>query len=152
MCIRDRFYGGEYGISTGRTSPGWPVMMIDLYFENQRNAAVLSRNTGMCIVSMHVKNVPVAIELQHGISDRLFMEECLWENVETGIKLGIENEAGNQINLMNIFCKNVDIPIYFTPSDKNIPGKGDKYLINNFVYGLVMDLSLIHISEPTRPY
>jgi hypothetical protein len=57
------FYGGEYGISSKRTSPGWPMMMIDLYFEGQRKAALLSRNTGMSIVSMHVKDVPVAMEL-----------------------------------------------------------------------------------------
>jgi hypothetical protein len=134
-----KFFGGEYGISTGRTSPGWPMMMIDLYFEGQRSAAVLSRNTGMSIVSMHVKNAPVAIELQDGISDRLFMEDCLFENVKKGIVVGVENKTNNQINLLNIFCNNVDVPVYFSPSGKNIDKKGDKYQINNFVYGLVMD-------------
>lgn len=133
-----KFYGGEYGISTGRTSPGWPMMMIDLYFEGQRSAAVLSRNTGMSIVSMHVKDTPVAVELQDGISDRLFMENCLFENVNKGIVVGNEKEAGSQINLLNITCKNVDVPVHFSPSGKNINGKGNKYLINNFVYGLIM--------------
>lgn len=28
-----KFYGGKYGISTSRTSPGWPMMMIDLYLK-----------------------------------------------------------------------------------------------------------------------
>jgi hypothetical protein len=133
-----KFFGGEYGISTGRTSPGWPMMMIDLYFENQRSAAVLSRNTGMTIVSMHVKNVPIAIELQDSISDRLFMEDCLFENVKKGVVVGVENKTSNQINLLNIFCKNVDVPVHFSPSGKSIDKKGNKYLINNFVYGLVM--------------
>lgn len=134
-----KFFGGEYGISTGRTSPGWPMMMIDLYFEGQRSAAVLSRNTGMSIVSMHVKNAPVAIELQDGISDRLFMEDCLFENVKKGVVVGVENESDNQINLLNVTCNNVDVPVYFSPSGKNINGKGSKYVIKNFVYGLVMD-------------
>ena len=134
-----KFFGGEYGISTGRTSPGWPMMMIDLYFEGQRSAAVLSRNTGMSIVSMHVKNTPVAIELQEGISDRLFMEDCFFEDVNKGVVVGVENKTTNQINLLNIFCKNVDVPVYFTPTGKSIDKKGNKYLINNFVYGLVMD-------------
>ena len=39
---------------------------------------------------------------------------------------------------------------YITPSD------GDIYLVNNQTYvnsgGTDFDLSLIHISEPTRPY
>lgn len=134
-----KFYGGEYGISTSRTSPGWPMMMIDLYFEGQRKAAVLSRNTGMTIVSMHVKDAPVAVELQQGVSDRLFMEDCLFENVKKGIVVGVEKEAANQINLLNIVCNNVDVPVYFSPGGSSIDGKGDKYRINNFIHGLVMD-------------
>jgi len=31
------FYGGDYGIYTTKSSPGWPVAMIDSYFEGQRN-------------------------------------------------------------------------------------------------------------------
>ncbi len=134
-----QFYGGEYGISTARTSPGWPMMMIDLYFEGQRRAAVLSRNTGMTIVSMHVKDAPIAVELQQGVSDRLFMEDCLFENVKKGIVVGVENEATSQVNLLNIMCHNVDVPVYFSHSGTSIEGKGNKYRINNFVYGLVMD-------------
>ncbi len=134
-----KFYGGEYGISTSRTSPGWPMMMIDLYFEGQRKAAVLSRNTGMTIVSMHVKDAPIAVELQQGVSDRLFMEDCLFENVKKGVVAGVENEVTNQINLLNIMCNNVDVPVYFSRSRTIINGKGNKYRIKNFIHGLVMD-------------
>jgi hypothetical protein len=134
-----KFYGGEYGISSSRTAPGWPMLMIDCYFEGQRKAAVLSRNTGMSIVSMHVKNVPVALELQKGIADRLFMENCLFRNVEKGVVIGVENEAGSQINLVNILCHNVDVPVHFTPSGQNIEGKDKHFAIRNFVHGLVME-------------
>lgn len=134
-----KFYGGKYGISTGRTSPGWPMMLIDLYFEGQRSAAIVSRNTGMSIVSMHVKNTPVAVELEHHVADRLFMENCLFENVNKGVIVGVESQAGSQVNLVNVQCKKVDVPVYFSGSGKSIAGKGIKYRINNFVYGLVMD-------------
>jgi len=134
-----KFYGGEYGISTSRTAPGWPMMMMDLYFEGQRRAAVLSRNTGMAIVSMHVKDAPVAVELQQGVSDRLFMEDCLFEGVEKGVVVGVEKQATNQINLLNIMCNHVDVPVYFSPGGKRIDGKADTYRINNFVHGLAMD-------------
>ncbi|MGE4289859.1 MAG: glycosyl hydrolase family 28-related protein [Salinivirgaceae bacterium] len=134
-----KFYGGEYGISTSRTSPGWPMMMIDLYFEGQRKAAVLSRNTGMTIVSMHVKDAPVAVELQQGVSDRLFMEDCLFENVKKGIVVGVEKEAASQVNLRNIICNNVAVPVYLSPGESSIEGKGNTYRINNFVHGLLMD-------------
>ncbi|MBN2281516.1 MAG: gluconolaconase [Candidatus Marinimicrobia bacterium] len=134
-----KFYGGEYGISSSRTSPGWPMMMIDLYFEGQRSAAILSRNTGMTIISMQVNDVPVAVELQHGISDRLFMENCLFKNVRKGVVIGVEEKAGSQINLLNVICQNVDVPVHFTPSGQNIEGKSNQYVIKNFVHGLVME-------------
>ncbi|MFC2089528.1 glycosyl hydrolase family 28-related protein [Bacteroidota bacterium] len=134
-----KFYGGEYGISSSRTSPGWPMMMIDLYFEGQRRAAVISRNTGMSIVSMHVKNAPVAVELQEDVPDRLFMEDCLFENLKKGVVIGVEDRATNQVNLVNILCRNVEIPVYFSKSGNTITGKGKTYRISNFVYGLVMN-------------
>lgn len=134
-----KFYGGAYGISTGRTSPGWPMMLIDLYFEGQRNAAIISRNTGMAIVSMHVKDAPVAIELQQGKADRLFVEDCLFENVKKGVIVGVENETGSQINLLNVICNKVDVAVHFSTSGKSIDGKGDTYRINNFVHGLIME-------------
>lgn len=134
-----KFYGGQYGISTARTAPGWPMMMIDLYFEGQKSAAITSRNTGMTIVSMHVKDTPVAVELEKGVSDRLFMEDGLFENVTKGVVVGVEKEATNQINLMNIMFNNVDVPVYFSPSGTSIDGKGNTYRINNFVYGLAMN-------------
>ncbi|MBN1926816.1 MAG: SMP-30/gluconolactonase/LRE family protein [Prolixibacteraceae bacterium] len=134
-----KFYGGEYGISSSRTSPGWPMLIIDLYFEGQRSAAILSRNTGMSIISTQVNDVPVAVELQHGISDRLFMEDCLFRNVRKGVVIGVENKAGSQINLLNVICHNVDVPVHFASSGQNIEGKSKQYVIKNFVHGLVME-------------
>ena len=134
-----KFYGGEYGISSSRTSPGWPMLLIDLYFEDQRQAAILSRNTGMSIISMQANNVPVAVELQRGVSDRLFMEDCLFKNVGKGLVIGVSNEAGSQINLIDVVCQKVDIPIHFSSDGKNIKGKSNQYVIKNFTHGLVME-------------
>lgn len=60
------FIGGEYGVMANRTSPGWPMMMIDLLFESQRNAAILANQSDLTIVNMEVKNTPVAIEMKEG--------------------------------------------------------------------------------------
>jgi len=133
------FIGGEYGITTSRTSPGWPMMMIDLYFEGQSKAAVLSRNTGMTILSMHVKSAPIAIELQEDITDRLFMENCLFENVGKAVVIGVEENPTNQVNLINIDCKNVPIAVFFTKSRKSIEVKDKTYKVKDFTYGLVMN-------------
>jgi len=34
------FFGGDYGIISGQTSPSWPISVIDTYFEGQRKAAI----------------------------------------------------------------------------------------------------------------
>lgn len=134
-----KFYGGQYGINTSRTSPGWPMMMVDLYFEGQSKAAVLSRNTGMAMLAVHIKNTPIAVELQENIPDRLFMEDCLIEDVAKGIVIGVDEQTTNQVNLLNINCNNVPIPVYFTKSQQSIEGKGKTYKIEEFTFGLVMD-------------
>ena len=35
-----RFYGGDYGINTRKTAPGWQTLIIDSYLEKQTVAAV----------------------------------------------------------------------------------------------------------------
>jgi len=133
-----KFFGGEYGISTSRTSPGWPMMMVDLYFEGQRKAAILTRNAGLTIVSMQVKNAPVGVELQENITDRVFLENCLFDNVGKALVIGAEENETNQLNMINIDCKNVPVIAYFTKSGKSIDAKDNLYRVKDFTYGLVM--------------
>ena len=76
-----QFIGGDYGIVTGPTSPSWPMMMVDTYFEGQRKAAIQSHNSGLTIVNMQVKNVPVVMEIEDNANDRLFLENCWFEYV-----------------------------------------------------------------------
>ena len=56
------FYGGQYGIISGRPSPSWPVAVVDTYFEGQKKAAVLGKDLGASFIGMHVKNTPIAYE------------------------------------------------------------------------------------------
>ena len=87
------FIGGQYGISSGRTSPGWPMIMNDIRFYNQEKAAIVSRNTGYAISNMHVRNTAVGIELEDGIPDRLYMENCCFEEVsDCGIRITGDEE------------------------------------------------------------
>jgi len=133
-----KFFGGEYGISTSRTSPGWPMMMVDLYFEGQRKAAVLTRNAGLTIVAMQVKNAPVGVELQEDITDRVFLENCLFENVGKALVIGVEENQTNQVNMINTLCKNVPVVAGFTKSGKHVDAKDKMYRVKDFTYGLVM--------------
>ena len=121
-----RFYGGEYGIISSRTSPGWPMMMVDTYFEGQRKAAVYSKEVGFAIVNMHVKNTPVAFEMAENLADRLHVENSLWENVsEAGVRVSVED------------CRNVPVLVDYAQSGKKVVGKAKMYRVKEFTYGLV---------------
>jgi len=75
------FLGCDYDIMSGSTSPIWPIAVIDTYFEGQRKAAIQCYETGYALINMHAKNVPVAIEIRENSIDRLYMENCLFDNV-----------------------------------------------------------------------
>lgn len=133
------FLGGDYGILCGQTSPSWPMMMVDTYFEGQRKAAIQSHGTGLTIISMHVKNVPVAVEIREGDIDRLYMENCLFDNVkEAGIIISMEEHAQTQVNLLNIVCRNVPVVASYRQSGKKVESSDKIYKISEFTYGLVM--------------
>jgi hypothetical protein len=135
-----KFYGGEYGITSGRTSPGWPMMMVDTYFEGQRKAAVLSREAGFAIVNMHVKNAPVAFEMQEGKVDRLHIENSYFENVsKAGVVVSIEDNSFSQLNLLNVYCKNVPVLVSYLQSGKKVEPKEKQYRVEDYTYGLVLN-------------
>lgn len=134
------FLGGDYGIVTGPTSPSWPMMMVDTHFEGQRKAAIRSYNSGLTIVQMHAKNVPVVMEIEENAIDRLFLENCLFEDVtDAGIVINGKQSALTQINMLNIDAKNVPVFAKFRGSEKVIEGNGNTYSVLEFTHGLVIE-------------
>jgi hypothetical protein len=134
-----RFFGGEYGISSGRTSPGWPMMMVDTRFEGQRRAAVTSREAGFNIVNMHVSNVPVAFEMAEGRADRLHIENSWFENIsKAAIIVGVEDNSFSQLNILNLNCKSVPTLVHYTQSgtDEKVPHSA--YVVKDYTYGTVL--------------
>lgn len=134
------FYGGEYGIYTTKASPGWPVMLVDAYFEGQRTAALRCQESGLSIVNLQVKNVPEVFDIDPNYSDRLFVENSRFENVSgPAITISNENNSNNQITLRNIDCKNVPVLIKYRRSDTETTVAHKIYKIKSFDYGLQMD-------------
>lgn len=129
-------FGGEYGIDTDKSAPGWPIMLLNTYFEGQRKSAILTNEGGLTIVRMKVKDVPVAVEIKEGAPDRLFMEDCIFENVRrTGVILTDAGNAATQINLRNIQCKNVPVFSLERSTNEQVPGKGKNYRVTRFTFG-----------------
>ncbi|SFQ54043.1 glycosyl hydrolase family 28-related protein [Parafilimonas terrae] len=135
-----KFFGGEYGIYTTKPSPGWQFMMVDTYFEGQRKAAIKTQEAGLTIVRMQAKNVPSVIDINPNYIEKLFMEDCRFENVkQQAILVSLPDNAGNQISLKNIDCSNVPVLVNYRDDTKKVEGKGKVYKVKAFMQGLQMD-------------
>lgn len=134
-----RFFGGDYGIYTTKASPGWQFMMTDTYFEGQRKAAIRTQEAGLTIVRMQAKNVPSVIDINPNYIEKLFMEDCRFENVSgPAIVVSEGDNASNQISLKNIYCSNVPVLINYRGTNNNIAAKGNIYRVKEFLHGLQM--------------
>ena len=135
-----KFFGGEFGIYTTKPSPGWQFMTVDTYFEGQRKAAIQTREAGLTMVRMNVKNDPAVIDIEPNYDEKLFMEDCRFENI-TGpaIRVSLEENAGNFVSLRNINCKNAPVLVSYKQSGKQVAGMGNIYQVKNFMHGLQMD-------------
>lgn len=134
-----RFFGGDYGIYTTKTSPGWEMMMVNTYFEGQRKAAIRSQEGGLTIVRLNAKNVPVVIEIEPAYSDKIYMEDCLFENVsQAALIVSNENNHTNQLSLRNIICQKVPVLVSYRKSGTQTSGKGNLYRVKTFLHGLYL--------------
>lgn len=134
------FYGGEYGIYTTKTSPGWQMMMVDTYFEGQRKAAILTQEVGFTIVNMQAKNVPTVMDIVPNHHERLFMENSQFVNVSgPAIVVSNEDNGNNQITLRNVDCMKVPVLVQYRRSGKETTVKDKIYCVKEYNHGLQMD-------------
>jgi sugar lactone lactonase YvrE len=116
------------------------MMIVDASFEGQREAAIHTREGGLAIVNAHVRDVPVAVEMEEGIADRLYMERCLFENVSrAGVVVSIEGNSMCQVNLVGIDCRKVPVFAEFLQSGRKVEGPAKTYRVREFTDGLVME-------------
>ena len=134
-----RFFDGQYGIISSRPSPGWPMMMVDTYFEGQSKAAILSKSVGFAIVGMHVKDTPTAFEMAEGLEDRLHLEDVLLENVGTGVKVSVTSNTFSQLNMTNVLCRDVPVLVTYAAGREPVKAPAKMYRVNDFTCGLVYD-------------
>ena len=135
-----KFFGGEYGIYTTKASPGWQFMMLDTYFEGQRQTAIKTQQAGLTIVRMQVKNTPAAIKVDSGYWEKIFMEDCRFENISgPAITLSDEGNANMQLNIRHLLCRNTPIFIRYPKTDTFTRVASPIYEIKKLIYGLQMD-------------
>ncbi len=131
------FQGGQYGIITRRSAPGWPILVIDCTFEGQSAAAIRCDEAGLAVVRPQFKNVPTAVSIVPDKPDELWVSDAHLENV-TGPAFIISNEnsARTQINLQNVVCTNVPVLAQFRESGRKIGAPGPTYRVEQSSHGL----------------
>ncbi|MFI5194387.1 MAG: glycosyl hydrolase family 28-related protein [Chitinophagales bacterium] len=135
-----RFFGGEYGIYTTKPSPGWQFMMVDIYFEGQRKAAIRTQEAGLTIIRLRAKNCAAVIEINPGFHEKLFMEDCQFDHIrEAAITVSTGDNASTQISLRNIDCRNVPLFVSYRLGGNPVEAPGVVYWVKNYLHGLQMD-------------
>ena len=134
-----RFFGGDYGVVAAGTSPGWPMVGVDYYFEGQKKAAIRSNDAIYTIINMTVRNVPVGVDCSAEF-ERLYLENCSFENVkEAVVKIGNPLCQINQFSLLDIYCKNAPVFALWPSSGKSLEAPSKIYKVSDFTYGVVQE-------------
>ncbi len=133
------FYGGRYGILTGKTSPAWQFTLIDSVFEGQRDAAVREHEVGLTLIRDTFRNVPVAIDIDPHYSDELWVKDCRFLQVsKAAVIISNERSPLTEIGFENAVLEDVPTFALFRESGKPVAGKGAIYRVANFNYGLIV--------------
>ncbi|MGV8095005.1 MAG: glycosyl hydrolase family 28-related protein [Mangrovibacterium sp.] len=146
-----RFFGGDYGINTGGTSPGWQSLLIDSYFENQQKAAIRTHDAGLTIIRNYFKKMPTAIDIVEGFPEKLWISDSRFEEIGShAIIISHESNPRTQINLENIVCINVPNFVLMRTSGQQISSSHKQYRMKEFVHGLIYEDLVNHPVLTTR--
>lgn len=130
-------YGGEYGIYTTKTSPSWQMTILDTHIQGQRKACVLSEEGGLTLIGVTFAHAPVGIEVMKERSDKLFLEDCDFDDItNAGIIESNENYSPNQLSMLHICCRKTPLTVWFRRSGKKVTGPSESYFINELTHGL----------------
>ncbi len=132
-------HGGQYGMITGRPSPGWQFTLIDSSFSGQQVAAIQEHEAGLTLIHDEFKNVPKAIIIEAGHSDELWGKDVRFENISgPAVTISQENNANTEINFEDAICHRVPVFARFRESGREERAKGETYRVSVFSHGLTM--------------
>ena len=134
-----RFFGGDYGILTGKPSPAWQYTLVDSVFDGQRRAAIREHEAQLTLVRNTFRNVPTAIEIDEDYHDQLWVKDCRFENVSSAAIL-ISNEESilNEISVEDAVARNTPVFARFRDSGRTVEGRGAQYRVDRFNFGLIV--------------
>ena len=106
------FRGGEFGIKTGASAPGWQCTVLDCTFEGQRESSVKTKDAKMLVIRGRFKNAPIGISVPG--TEQLFVKDTWFEDIEnSAIVIKSYTSPALQVNLDNIKFSNVLYSVRF---------------------------------------
>jgi len=106
------FRGGEYGIKTNASPPDWQSMILDCYFEGQREASLITNGARMLVIRNRFKNAPVGILVPD--REKLYVKDTWFENITNSAMVINHFVAPElQVNLDNVKLSNVPFTVKF---------------------------------------
>lgn len=74
-----------------------------------------SQESGLAIVNMQVKNVPMVFDIEDNYWEKIFIENARFENISgPAFNISVENNSNNSITLRNVWCSNVPVLAAFS--------------------------------------
>lgn len=133
------FEGGRYAILTENTSPAWQFTAIDSTFEGQRESAIREHEAGLTLIRDSFRNVPIAIDIDAGYTDQLWVKDSRFENIGGPVVvISLEQSPLTEIGFETVVLRNAPTFAKLRESGKTIPGKGEIYRVKDFNYGLMI--------------
>jgi sugar lactone lactonase YvrE len=134
------FFGGRYGIITGRPSPGWQYTLLDSTFEGQRDAAIREHEAGLVLVHDTFRNTPTAVEIEPEAIEELWIQHSRFENISgPAVIISAENSRLTEINMEDILCDRVATFAKLRDSGRTFPAPHAAYRVTSFTHGLTFD-------------
>jgi sugar lactone lactonase YvrE len=131
------FFGGKYAIWTRKPSPGWQFTIIDSIFEGQTEASIREHEAGLTLIRPRFQNVPMAISIDPGYFDELWIKDARFENVSgPAVTISEEKSPRTQINFENVICRGVPVFATLRESGKQFAAPAALYEVNTFSHGL----------------
>lgn len=130
--------GGEYGIITDMTAPGWPFLLADSCLTGQRKAGIMSRECGLTLIRIEAENMPCfLVPYREPSWEKLYMEDCRFRQItDCVMKVYFENSLYTQLSARNVYCSNVNGWISFLESGERMEIPHRRYLVENFCHGV----------------
>lgn len=130
--------GGKYGIISTKCSPGWPFVMTDFRFANQSVAAIYSREVGFSILRTYAVNTPKFLEVMDGFFEKVFIEDCVFEDMNSVLNIAMDENSLTQINIVNTFLKEVESVVEYKDTGRVVPNEDNQCKIRKYIHGTTL--------------